>query len=66
MIAPETMGTNKRLGLNAYGIVNPTFEQFNTVTPIKQPFEWNNRMYLLPIYVNEVYKNPQLIQAPGY
>jgi susD homolog len=66
MIAPETMGTNKRLGLNAYGIVNPTFSQFNTLEPIKQPFEWNNRMYLLPIKSNEVYKNPQLVQAPGY
>lgn len=66
MIAPETMGADKRMGLDAYGKVNPTFEEFNTLSPIKQSFVWNNRMYLLPIFSGETYKNPQLVQAPGY
>ena len=54
------------MGLSAYGKENPTFEEFNTVTPVKQPFQWNNRMYLLPVFDREVYKNPQMVQAPGY
>ena len=66
MIAPETMGQGKRTGLNAYGIKEPTFEEFNKPVIIDQPFVWSNRMYLLPVFHNEVYKNPQMIQAPGY
>lgn len=66
MIAPQTMGSGMRKGLNAYGIKNPTFEQFNTVKPVNQEFRWNNRMYLLPVFHIEVYKNPQMVQAPGY
>lgn len=66
MTAPQTMGQGMRLGLNAYGTLNPTFEEFNTVVPINQPFVWTTRMYLLPIFHIEVYKNPQMIQSPGY
>ncbi len=66
MIAPETMGEGKRTGLNAYGTVNPSFDQFNTPIAIDQPFVWSNRMYLLPVFYIEVYKNPQMVQAPGY
>lgn len=66
MEAPNTMGQNMRTGLNAYGKINPTFEEFNTPISIDQPFVWSNRMYLLPVFNNEVYKNPQMIQAPGY
>lgn len=60
------MAAGTRMGLSAYGKENPTFEEFNTVTPVKQPFQWNNRMYLLPVFDREVYKNPQMVQAPGY
>lgn len=66
MIAPQTMAAGVRTGLNAYGIKNPTFEEFNTVKPIAQRYAWNNRMYILPVFHNEVYKNPQMVQAPGY
>lgn len=66
MIAPQTMGQNMRTGLNAYGIKNPTFEEFNKPTVIDQPYAWSNRMYLIPVFHNEVYKNPQMVQAPGY
>ncbi|WP_352421386.1 RagB/SusD family nutrient uptake outer membrane protein [Proteiniphilum sp.] len=66
MIAPQTMGEGMRMGLNAYGTINPSFEQFNTPQPVDQPFVWSNRMYLLPIFYIEVYKNPQMVQAPGF
>ena len=45
---------------------NPSFEVFNTVININQPFAWNDRMYLLPVANKEVYANPQMVQAPGY
>lgn len=44
----------------------PTFEVFNTPITIGQPFDWNDRMYLMPISNDEIYSNPQLVQAPGY
>ncbi|MDO5607357.1 MAG: RagB/SusD family nutrient uptake outer membrane protein [Capnocytophaga sp.] len=66
MLAPQTMGQNMRTGLSAYGKKAPTFAEFNTVAPINQPFVWTNRMYLLPLFNNEVYKNPQFVQSPGY
>ena len=52
-------------GLNAM-ISAPTFEVFNTPITIGQPFDWNDRMYLMPISNDEIYSNPQLVQAPGY
>ena len=55
----------KRMGLNAE-VTNPTFEEFNVPTKPKHPFVWSNRMYLNPVFFNEVYKNPQMVQAPGY
>jgi hypothetical protein len=55
-----------REGLNAETIVNPTFEEFNQRTKVNQPYVWSNRMYLAPTYYNETYKNPQMVQAPGY
>lgn len=66
MIAPQTMGQGMRMGLNAYGKMNPSFAEFNTPTPVDQPFVWTNRMYLVPLFLNEVYKNPNMVQAPGY
>lgn len=65
MIAKQTMGAGVRKGLNAT-VISPSFETFNTPTVIKQPFKWTDRMYLLPFFKNEVYKNPQFVQAPGY
>lgn len=66
MIAPEYMGAGVRKGLNATSKMNPSFEEFNTPVEISQKFKWTNRMYFLPVFENEIYKNPQLIQAPGY
>lgn len=45
---------------------SPTFENFNTVIRINQAFSWDDRMYLMPVPNDEVYANPQMVQAPGY
>lgn len=66
MIAPETMAKGKRTGLNAVEKENPSFAEFNKEVVINQPYVWTSRMYLRPVFLNEVYKNPQLVQAPGY
>ena len=52
-------------GLDAYRYA-PTLEQLNTVVQIDQPFDWDDRLYLMPIPDSELYSNPQLVQAPGY
>lgn len=67
MIAPEKLGAD-RYGLNAFegGIYNPSFDDFNKKVKINQPFQWQNRMYIVPIHADEVYSNPQLVQAPEY
>ena len=66
VIARETMASGARKGLNAYGIKNPTFEQFNTVVPVEQDFKWQDKMYLHPVGKNEAYKNAKLLQSPRY
>ena len=38
----------------------------NKRTTVDAPYVWENRMYLNPVFYNEVYKNPQMVQAPGY
>jgi len=65
MTAPQLLKSGVREGLNGE-VSSPSFEDFNTRTKIDQPFQWDDRMYLMPIEVSEVYSNPQLIQAPGY
>ncbi|MDR0977205.1 MAG: RagB/SusD family nutrient uptake outer membrane protein, partial [Prevotellaceae bacterium] len=68
-IAPDRLKAGTRYGLNGMG-ANPDFETFNTPTLIDQPFRWDQRLYLLPIWsrsgMDELYSNPQLVQAPGY
>lgn len=68
-IAPEMLKAGVRYGLNGIG-ANPSFESFNKPTTINQPFKWSDRLYLLPIWsrsgMDELYSNPQLVQAPGY
>ncbi len=65
MIAPNQLKAGAREGLNAL-VRNPSFEVFNQRTVINQPFQWESRMYLLPIGTDELYSDPQLVQAPGY
>ena len=66
MIAPERLKAGAREGLNVLAKYDPSFDEFNVRTKINQPFMWDNRMYILPVYADEVYSNPQMIQAPGY
>lgn len=67
MIAPQTLAANKREGLNvANAGKNPTFENLNKRVPVDQQFQWTTKMYLWPIKSNEIYNDPQLVQAPEY
>jgi len=66
MIAPTQLKAGARMGLNVRAKVNPTSEEFNVPTIVDEPFQWSDRMYLLPIKTSEVYSDPQLVQAPGY
>ena len=63
---PKYLAAGKREGLNAEKITNPSFADFNQRIKVNQPYRWNNRQYLIPIYYDEVNCNPQLVQAPGY
>ena len=69
LLAPERLKAGSFYGLNGLQ-VNPTFEEFNKPVLIDQPFHWEDRSYLLPVWqggeLNELYANPQMVQAPGY
>ena len=56
------------LGLNMAEVQDPTLEQFNKPVVISQyeEVEWDDRLYLMPLYFNEVDKSDSMIQAPGY
>jgi len=58
-------GAGVRKGLNAL-VEAPTWEQFYQPTKLMHPAVWTNRQYLNPVLYNEVYKNPQMVQAPEY
>lgn len=64
-IAPEKLKAGVRYGLNGWK-VNPSFDEYNQPILINQPFRWDNRMYLLPVWTDEFYSNYQMVQAPGY
>lgn len=69
MIAPLMLKAGERYGLNGLQ-TNPSFEEFNTPTQVNQPFMWDDKLYLLPVWsrsdMDELYSNPQLVQAPQY
>lgn len=62
---PEYLGAGVRQGLTG-DTSEPTFEEFNTPKNPNPAFAFSNRQYLYPIFINEVYKNPQMVQAPGF
>lgn len=64
--APQQLKAGAREGLNVEEKYDPSFEEFNVRTKISQPFQWDDRMYLYPVYIDELYSNPQMVQAPGY
>ena len=58
----------KRTALQAF--VNfkkdASIEHFNQRVLADGDFKWMDRLYMLPINLNELYSNPQMVQAPGY
>ena len=67
MIAPQVLRAGAREGLNVLGAgMNPSASDLNQRTVVNQQFQWSNRMYLWPIKSDEIYNNPQLVQAPEY
>lgn len=67
MIAPQVLKWGAREGLNVEGAgMNPTAQALNTRVVVNQSFQWSNRMYLWPIKSDEIYNNPNLVQAPEY
>jgi hypothetical protein len=67
MIGKEAYG-HKFYGMNMNQYIGPTFEQYNTPKVISEyeDVDWNDRMYIMPLYFEEVDKTKNLIQAPGY
>lgn len=63
---PKYFAAGKRKALNAEEKQNPTFEEYNKPVQLARSYVWESRMYLAPIFYNESYKNPQMVQAPGY
>lgn len=55
-------------GLNVAEVYNPSVSMFNQEKTINQyeSVEWDDRLYLMPLYFNEVDKSDTMIQAPGY
>lgn len=66
----EYFGAGKRRGLRGFQASTPenviTFEEWAVPTNVDVQYRWHNRLYFNPVFLNEVYKNPQMIQAPGY
>ena len=67
-IAAKHLSAGCRTGLDCFVSkrVNPTIEEFNTRVKVDGNYQWFDRMYLLPLAADEVYSNPQMVQAPGY
>lgn len=61
----EYFGYGKRRGLNGLAI-NPDANTFLTPMMINSQYTFHYRQYLYPIYVDQVYKNPQMVQNPGF
>lgn len=60
----EYFGYGKRRGLNGLAI-NPG-ASFLTPMMINSQYTFHYRQYLYPIYNDEVYRNPQMVQNPGF
>lgn len=66
MEAPDKLNVGSRECLDFVGRKNPSFDQLNKrVKCTNVQYSWSNRMYLFPINNQEIYSNPQLVQAPG-
>lgn len=63
---PEYFGYGKRRGLNGVGVAAKTAEDFLQPMNINSQYTFHYRQYLYPIHVDQVYKNPQMVQNPGF
>lgn len=63
---PEYFGYGKRRGLNGLGVGSLSATEFNKPMMINSQYTFHYRQYLYPISVDEVYKNPQMVQNPGF
>ena len=62
MIAPDVLKNAQGIDIRyPHGSTQPTY----TVTEVQER-AWNNKVYLLPILLDEMNKNELLIQNPGY
>ena len=63
MIAPDAIKPAQ--GIDIRYPYNNTEEPTYTITEVQQR-KWNDKSYLMPIYLDEMNKNSLLIQNPGY
>ena len=62
MIAPDAIKPAQGIDIRyPYGAQEPTYEVIQV-----QERKWNDKSYLMPIYLDEMNKNNLLIQNPGY
>lgn len=61
----EYFGYGKRRTLNALA-ENPRLTEFYQPMMANPQYTFHYREYLYPIYVDQVYRNPQMVQNPGF
>lgn len=68
VVGPKYLGAGKLEGLQCFVNYkkNASIEHFNQRVKLDGDFKWMDRLYMLPINLNELYSNPQMVQAPGY
>lgn len=62
----ERLGFGTRHVLQGANMENPSVTDFNVPVLLDFPYSWADRQYLAPVFYNEVSKNPQMVQAPGF
>lgn len=63
---PEYFGYGKRRGLNGVSVSTNNGDDFLQPMNINSQYTFHYRQYLYPIHVDQVYKNPQMVQNPGF
>ena len=68
VVADQYLSKGVREGLNSFvgRVKNPSIETFNQRVKVEGDYKWDNKLYLLPISQDELYSNPQMMQAPWY
>ena len=68
VVGDKYLGAGKLEGLQCFvnHKANASVEHFNQRVKLDGDFKWLDRLYMLPITLNELYSNPQMVQAPGY